>query len=113
LPSVLRCSVAATGNLQREKSRYSMKSILNHKGISGYNGLVLAVIMTATNDAINADRETMRDAWAYLGGDWYRLHADALGIPSDAWPVALEHSSTKRFIEITDKIMGAVHDRIA
>ncbi|GAG19848.1 unnamed protein product [marine sediment metagenome] len=83
-----------------------MTKLVRVKGLSGGRGLATAIIHQATVDACRADPETMRDAWAYLGSEWYRLHADALGIPPDTWPVALEHSSTKRFIEITDKIMG-------
>ena len=84
-----------------------MKRIKNQKGLKGVEGLALAIIAQSVNDAIDArDRDTMIDAWAYLGGDWYGLHADALGIPSDAWPVALEQISIDDFIEITDMIIG-------
>jgi hypothetical protein len=80
-------------------------------GLTGADGLAAAIIAQASIDAVKADPETMLDAWAFRGTGWYRFLADELGVPSDAWPVALEHSSTKRFIEITDKIMGAVHDK--
>ena len=93
-----------------EQGATMTKRMKRPSGLTGVDGLVTAIIAQATTDAVKARPDIMRDAWAYLGGDWYRLHTDALGIPSDAWPVALEHSSTKRFIEITDKIMGVVHD---
>lgn len=87
------------------------KRIKRPTGLVGASGLAAAIISQATVDAVKADPETMRDAWAYLGGDWYRLHADALGIPSDAWPTTLEHSSVSEFIWITDRLRGK-HDDI-
>jgi hypothetical protein len=80
-------------------------------GLVGASGLAAAIIAQATVDAVNADPETMRDAWAYLGGDWYRMKADMLGIPSDAWPTALEHTSVSEFIDLTDRLRGK-HDGI-
>jgi hypothetical protein len=81
-------------------------------GLSGGRGLAAAIILQATIDALgNSGDEPLVDAWAYLGGDWYRFHADMLGIAPDAWPVALEHTSVDEFIGITDKIIkGAAHD---
>jgi len=75
-------------------------------GLSGADGLAAAIIHQAVIDAIQADPETMRDAWAYLGGPWYRFHADALGIPSDVWPVAIDQLSIDELIVITDKLRG-------
>jgi hypothetical protein len=80
-------------------------------GLVGAEGLAAAIIHQATIDAIKADPETMRDAWAYLGGDWYGMKAEALGISPDTWPVALESTSVDEFIGITDRLRGK-HDGI-
>jgi hypothetical protein len=69
------------------------KRLKRPAGLVGTSGLAAAIISQAVSDALTGDRDNMLDAWAYLGSDWYRWKADVLGIPPDAWPVALEHTS--------------------
>jgi len=76
------------------------------EGLTGADGLAAAIIHQAVIDAIQADAETMRDAWAYFGSEWYRFKADALGIPSDTWPAALVSTSVDDFIGITNRLRG-------
>lgn len=84
-----------------------MKRIKNQKGLKGVEGLTLAIIAQSVNDAIDArDRDTMLDAWAYFGGDWYRLHADSLGMAPDTWPAALIRMDVDEYMRITDRILG-------
>lgn len=74
-------------------------------GLVGVSGLTAAIIAQATVDAINADRETMLDSWEYFAGDWYRYHADALGIASDTWPAALRTLEADDYIRVTEPLL--------
>ena len=83
------------------------KRIKRPAGLSGADGLALAIIHQATADAIKADPDTMRDAWAYLGSDWYRLNADALGLPGDIMPVLIEQMAHDELLRISECILGS------
>jgi hypothetical protein len=61
----------------------NMAKIKTPKGLSGQNGLLLAVIAQAVNDATTGDV----GAVAFFGGRWYKHIVTHLGLPADFMPV--------------------------
>lgn len=84
-----------------------MKQIRLNEGLSGEKGLIVAVMATAANDAINSsNNENLIDAWAYFNGSVYRHHITALGLPGDIMPASIEHMSREKLVEIAGRLLN-------
>lgn len=50
-------------------------------GVSGEEGLVLAIIATAVNDVLAGDEDSRQDAFRYFASAVYEDHVAFLGMP--------------------------------
>ncbi len=54
--------------------------------LNGAEGLLIAVIGVAADDARRGPAHAQADAMEYFGGDWYRHSLGLLGLPDDWLP---------------------------
>lgn len=54
---------------------------ISHAGVSGKEGLVLAIIATAVNDVLAGDENSKQDAFRYFASEVYEAHVAFLGMP--------------------------------
>ncbi len=69
-------------------------------GLKGPRGLLAAVIVRATKDAISpGEPEHYADAWGYLNGDSYSHHLDLLGLEPDMLPTMIAEMPIEQIVE--------------
>jgi hypothetical protein len=79
-------------------------------GLSGPEGLVIAIINQATVDAMGTGGEAnCIDSWAYFGGPAYQNHLAWLGLPNDIRPAAFGQEST--LIHVVDLVLRGDHEQ--
>ena len=61
-------------------------------GVNGFEGLALAIIAQAAQDATGKDPDLRRDALAYFDSELYSFHLDSLGLDAHLLPEGVHFS---------------------